>query len=224
MSKYQTGLTTKKNILAACRELFYEKGFEATTFVDICRAAQVNQGSIHYHFKNKDNILREIYDESIRKNNACTQSVAPPGTLMYTKYFFGGELYLYKMEKDSRFLRFNIDAARLADPANMDEFIISQTKILYFDEKAAAAPTPAEYFEAMASLAFDSMLRQYLYMNTFKLGYHEISELSIEIYRRILQIDDATLETVRIQLAEMECSFPWERLDTTLDPDRIYAV
>ena len=79
MSEYQTSIETRNSILSACRELFYEKGFDKTTFVDICKRAEVNQGSIHYHFKNKENILRIIYEETIRKNNAAAEAVSPRG-------------------------------------------------------------------------------------------------------------------------------------------------
>ena len=223
MSEYQTGIETRSSIIDACRGLFYEKGFDKTTFVDICKAASVNQGSIHYHFKNKENILRTIYEDTIKKNNAAAEAASPPGTLMYTKYFFGGEIYLYKMEADEKFLRFNIDASRLLNSANLSEFIFSQAQILYFDEGFPSEPTALDCFETMASLAFDNIVRLYVANNSYGLGYHQISELSIEIYRRILCIGDSDFQLIKEQLHALESSFPWEALDTTLDSNRIFV-
>ena len=223
MSEYQTSIETRNSILSACRELFYEKGFDKTTFVDICKRAEVNQGSIHYHFKNKENILRIIYEETIRKNNAAAEAVSPPGTLMYTKYFLGGEMYLYKMEVDEKFRRFNVDASRLLNSSNLSEFVLSQAGILYFVGDNIPEPTPLEYFETMAALSFDNTVRLYLSNNTYGLNYHQVSELSIEIYSRILCIDKDELTLVRKQLEEMESKFRWEDLDTTLDCNRVFV-
>ena len=68
--KYETGIETRKLILAECRKLFLDKGFHETSYNDICKAAHVNRGSIYYHFKQKDmiryEILWEIYTDNKR--------------------------------------------------------------------------------------------------------------------------------------------------------------
>ena len=68
--KYETGIETRKLILAECRKLFLDNGFHETSYNDICKAAHVNRGSIYYHFKQKDmiryEILWEIYTDNKR--------------------------------------------------------------------------------------------------------------------------------------------------------------
>ena len=47
MGKYQNGLETQEKILDACRVLFYEKGYDKTTFADISKMTGINQSAIH---------------------------------------------------------------------------------------------------------------------------------------------------------------------------------
>lgn len=67
MRTYSVGDETKESILNVCRKLFYEKGFENTSYDDICRDAGVNRGLIPYHFKSKSNIAGIIFEEIITR-------------------------------------------------------------------------------------------------------------------------------------------------------------
>lgn len=63
MVKMRAGEKKKALILNTCKKLFYEKGYIATTYEDICKAADVPPGSITYHFTSKRNIAAEILSE-----------------------------------------------------------------------------------------------------------------------------------------------------------------
>src|ERR1700689_968448 len=51
----------REAILCAAEELFSINGFNAVSVRDIAQAAGANPGSVTYHFKTKDGLLREIY-------------------------------------------------------------------------------------------------------------------------------------------------------------------
>jgi TetR/AcrR family transcriptional regulator, regulator of cefoperazone and chloramphenicol sensitivity len=53
----------------ACR-LFSERGFEAVSTREICAAAEVNPGAIHYHFGDKDGLYREVLRQPIEHMSA----------------------------------------------------------------------------------------------------------------------------------------------------------
>ena len=56
---------TTKQLLAACAgDLFREKGFDNVGVRDIAAAAGVTTGSYYHHFKNKLDIINEIYSRS----------------------------------------------------------------------------------------------------------------------------------------------------------------
>ncbi|UWQ77921.1 TetR/AcrR family transcriptional regulator [Leisingera sp. S132] len=51
---------TKDRIAQAADQLFYERGFEATSFADIAAAVGISRGNFYYHFKTKDEILEAV--------------------------------------------------------------------------------------------------------------------------------------------------------------------
>jgi AcrR family transcriptional regulator len=51
---------TRNRIVTAADRLFYEKGFEHTSFSDIADAVRISRGNFYYHFKTKDDILDAV--------------------------------------------------------------------------------------------------------------------------------------------------------------------
>lgn len=51
---------TRQQIVVAADRLFYEQGFEATSFADIAAAVKLSRGNFYYHFKTKDEILDAV--------------------------------------------------------------------------------------------------------------------------------------------------------------------
>lgn len=54
---------TRRQIVEAADRLFYERGFEATSFSDIAGAVGLSRGNFYYHFKTKDEILGAVIDQ-----------------------------------------------------------------------------------------------------------------------------------------------------------------
>ena len=59
--------TTREQIVAMADRMFYERGFEHTSFSDIAEAVQISRGNFYYHFKTKDDILGAVI--SLRLSN-----------------------------------------------------------------------------------------------------------------------------------------------------------
>jgi TetR/AcrR family transcriptional regulator, transcriptional repressor for nem operon len=62
--------TTRDNIVEAADRLFYQRGYEHTSFADIADVVQISRGNFYYHFKTKDEILDAVID--IRLANTRT--------------------------------------------------------------------------------------------------------------------------------------------------------
>jgi AcrR family transcriptional regulator len=62
---YINGIETKQNIYLTAKNLFYELGYQKTTIRLISEHANVPIGLTNYHFKNKENIVKQIYSEYI---------------------------------------------------------------------------------------------------------------------------------------------------------------
>lgn len=50
----------RQRLLAEALRLFGDRGFDAVTTREICAAAEVNPGAIHYHFGDKESLYREV--------------------------------------------------------------------------------------------------------------------------------------------------------------------
>ena len=54
----------KERIVAAAYGILAQRGYEAVTFKEIARSAEVAQGLIHYYFGSKDQLLLEVLQEA----------------------------------------------------------------------------------------------------------------------------------------------------------------
>jgi TetR/AcrR family transcriptional repressor of nem operon len=60
--EYMHNKTTREQIIEAADKLFYQQGFEHTSFADIADAVQISRGNFYYHFKTKDEILNAVIE------------------------------------------------------------------------------------------------------------------------------------------------------------------
>jgi AcrR family transcriptional regulator len=72
---------TRDEIRRVAMELFTDKGFDATTTRDIAAALGMNQSSLYYHFKSKDEIVRSLMEQRRRDVDAFLTWLEeqPPG-------------------------------------------------------------------------------------------------------------------------------------------------
>lgn len=55
-----SGSTTRERIVAIADQLFYQRGFDHTSFSDIADEAGISRGNFYYHFRTKDDILAAV--------------------------------------------------------------------------------------------------------------------------------------------------------------------
>ncbi len=59
--------STEKNILAAARKIFIEKGREGARMQEIADEAGINKALLHYYFRNKERLFQAVFLEVIDK-------------------------------------------------------------------------------------------------------------------------------------------------------------
>lgn len=67
---------TKARILEVANELFATRGFDGASIRDIANAAEVNLAAINYHFKNKENLYREVFRHNYTKMEEGINTIA----------------------------------------------------------------------------------------------------------------------------------------------------
>ncbi|MGV4791854.1 TetR family transcriptional regulator [Rhizobium sp. F40D2] len=65
---------TRQHIVESADRLFYERGFEGTSFADIAAVVGLSRGNFYYHFKMKDEILEAVIAHRISKTRAMLNS------------------------------------------------------------------------------------------------------------------------------------------------------
>ena len=59
------GEQTRTDIIVCAGRLFYEHGFEGTSFTDIVEATGLFRGNIYHYFKTKDEILKAVIEQHL---------------------------------------------------------------------------------------------------------------------------------------------------------------
>lgn len=73
MSAAEATPTTRERIVDAADTLFYQRGFEKTSFADIADAVSLSRGNFYYHFRTKDDILAAVIAlRSVRTQSMLT--------------------------------------------------------------------------------------------------------------------------------------------------------
>ena len=68
-------LKTEERIKKVAGEIFLSKGFSDTTTRDIAEAANVNISTLHYYYRNKDQLFEIIANETMEKFSAIFKQV-----------------------------------------------------------------------------------------------------------------------------------------------------
>jgi AcrR family transcriptional regulator len=69
-AKSRKGEQTRAEIIACAKDLFYHRGYAATSFSDIVDAAGVYRGNIYHYFKTKDEILEAVVTQRLQEFRA----------------------------------------------------------------------------------------------------------------------------------------------------------
>ena len=57
--------TTREHIVEAADRLFYQQGYEHTSFADIAGVVKISRGNFYFHFKTKDEILDAVINRRL---------------------------------------------------------------------------------------------------------------------------------------------------------------
>lgn len=59
--------TTRNQIVEAADQLFYQQGYDHTSFAHIAEAVEISRGNFYHHFKSKDEILDAVIVQRIER-------------------------------------------------------------------------------------------------------------------------------------------------------------
>lgn len=121
---------TRRDIVAAARELFHTRGFEAATTKDIAAAAGVAKGTLFLHARTKERLLVMVYEDEFR---ATLRAASPrtPQSVPLAKALatiFGSFFRVY--EKDMALARHFVKEVMFLGPDDAVDIKRVTTKVL----------------------------------------------------------------------------------------------
>ena len=69
-------MSTREKILDTALALFNKEGTAAISTNHIAEAAGISPGNLYYHFRNKEEVIRELFERLSAANNATSRPVA----------------------------------------------------------------------------------------------------------------------------------------------------
>jgi TetR/AcrR family acrAB operon transcriptional repressor len=71
----EIGDESRRRILDAAEELFAERGYERTSFVDVAERSGISRGSIPWHFANKEGLVLAVVERALARRTMESHSV-----------------------------------------------------------------------------------------------------------------------------------------------------
>lgn len=172
MERYKNGSETRALIIRTCQELFYEKGFSATTYSDICVAAHVNRGLISYYFGSKETLKSIVFQAETDK--LCRQiAELQPTPNSFEETFLFSYLYWYKFFSDAKYRRFFSESFQIQN--NFDVYGVEQ---YYLCSSISELSPEAELNLALFS-NLQAMLSGYVCAHIGRFDYKQVAEFEI---------------------------------------------
>ncbi len=68
-------MSTKQRILESALELFNTSNTQAATTNHIAKAMGISPGNLHYHYKNREEIIQKLYEQMLEENTLLVQDL-----------------------------------------------------------------------------------------------------------------------------------------------------
>jgi AcrR family transcriptional regulator len=190
MSGYDKGATTKRRILDACMKLFYTKGYDETTFADICAEARVNQGSIYYHFRKKSELFHYVMERIIEQDDSIAQRYAGPEESTYPRIILRLYVYWHRFFHDKNYRRIMLPRGNSLPHDELDSYRI------FLSLCGSFIRDPSTFYkkhrlEIVAAFGIDQELVLYAYKNLDRHSCGELAEFEIRSIMAVFNINPA---------------------------------
>lgn len=212
--RYENGKESAELILKACRKLFYEKGYRATSFDDIAREAHVYRTAIAYHFKNKKALADRIGEEVI--NREVIEILKYAGDTPYHYYVYEYTT-LYKMLKDRNYLRFLIESDALSAQVWDDNSTYTILRMAGLDHSFQEFVDKYHY-----SIIAYSAYTEYMCRNLYEMdksqhkSFIEYARINLNIWARLFDVPSDVMKENVAQAETIVSRLPLEKFDCTL--------
>ncbi len=177
-------MKTRDRIIAAAIDLFNEQGTKGVTTNHIAAAVGISPGNLYYHFRNKEDILRAIFEQmdayGLEQYQAIGVSV-PPGTPAAMERTF---VMIQEYNWRYRFFKRELTALIMNDPLLRDRFRRTHHGLLALirqsNDCAVAAGVLKPMTDREMSLFTETIWMVALFwLNYLEVGGEEVNEATL---------------------------------------------
>ncbi len=180
----------RKAFQGVIARLFASKGYHATSMRDIARHLDINQGSLYYYFKNKEEILFRLMDDAMDEalqtlERICESDLTPEKKLnrilrFYTRYYAGDQHLLVLLVNEMDSLNRDYHSVLLSKQRRYVKLFESILGEL------AAQGRMKDIYPGIAAFAFFGMVHYTTkwYRETGHVGLEGLSDIFLEIFTR----------------------------------------
>jgi len=189
-------MKTRDRIIETAIELFNEQGTRAVTTNHIAAAAGISPGNLYYHFRNKEDIIRAIFEQmdayGLEQYRLITDT-CPPGTLEAMERTF---VMIQEYNWRYRFFKRELTALIMADPLLRERFHQTHHALLALvrhsvDNSVALGVLRPLDEQERALLAEEIWLVTLFWLNYLEVGGEEVNEETlrrgIDLLRNMLK-------------------------------------
>lgn len=149
----------KQRIITVCVRLFIEKGFKATTMLDIIREADVSSGTFQNIFRTKDGVLKELTDVMFDNQFGMAQSLTRVGANPVSIYAIETAIQLAIVELNENLREIYVEAYTQSQLA---EYIYQKTSTKLSDIFSQYNPTWTESDFYESEIGSAGMMRAFM--------------------------------------------------------------
>ncbi|WP_051556597.1 TetR/AcrR family transcriptional regulator [Alkalihalobacterium bogoriense] len=88
-------METKQKLVKAAKEVFFEQGFQKSTIQQIIKHAETGYGTAYVYFKNKDDFLVEIMQETMDEFYKVATMPFTPSSKTEAQHLIGNQVKLF---------------------------------------------------------------------------------------------------------------------------------
>jgi len=150
-------MNKKDLIIEVATKLFSERGFDKTPISAVCEMANVSKGLVFHHFKNKNELLREIFKKTtnfvVEKNQSIPENLSPNERL---RELIDGAFEL--MKENKLFFRLYLNVMfQPTTRAFLDDLIKERAAILLTNTEALFSAISKENSELKAYMLISDL-------------------------------------------------------------------